>query len=95
MVYFSIIQSQPKIRLSEQQLKKFMKNILSALNLMHCQNYGHFAIHPGHILLDEDLTPVLIGFRHPFNLNIRPKGQEHDFPGKAGYTAPELYDRSL
>ena len=43
--------------------------MLTVLKIMHAHNYGHFAIHPGHVMLDASLTPVLIGFSHAYDIH--------------------------
>lgn len=65
-----------------------MQEVLTVLKIMHSQNYGHFAIHPGHIMLKDNLAPILIGFRHAFNVKSEKKNPGNEFPGQPGYTAP-------
>uniref|UniRef100_A0A3Q3EBP3 Maternal embryonic leucine zipper kinase n=1 Tax=Labrus bergylta TaxID=56723 RepID=A0A3Q3EBP3_9LABR len=79
-----------KDRLSEEETRVFLRQIVSAMAYVHSQGYAHRDLKPENLLIDEDHNLKLIDF----GLCAKPKGglefQLMTCCGSPAYAAPEL-----
>ena len=58
----SYIKGQHQEEIKEFPIETFCRDMAFALDYLHMNNVVHNDVHPGNIMLQEDLTPILIDF---------------------------------